>query len=72
MNPARCARDSRFEDGSNGTRTIAESPFDKPGERHKINSCVNEINSRLCSLSKVNPLALCLIRVCSRKILDGL
>ena len=68
MNPARCARDSRFvygsstelrfEDGSNGARTIAESPFDKPGERHKIDSCVNEINSLLCSLSKVNPLAL--------------
>ena len=47
-----------FECGSNGARTIAESPFDKPGERHKINSCVNEINSLLCSLSKVNPLAL--------------
>ena len=44
--------------GSNGARTIAKSLFDKPGERHKINSCVNEINSRLCSLSKVNPLAL--------------
>ena len=64
MNPARCARDSRFVYelgticGSNGARTIAESPFDKPGERHKINSCVNEINSRLCLLSKVNPLAL--------------
>ena len=64
MNPARCARDSRFVYGSStelGTivdRTIAESSFDKPGERHKINSCVNEINSRLCSLSKVNPLAL--------------
>ena len=68
MNPARCARDSqivtdrlrkiRFEGGSNGARTIAESSFDKPGERHKINSCVNEINSHLCSLSKVKPLAL--------------
>ena len=68
MNPARCARDSRFvygsstelgtNCGSNGARTIAKSSFDKPGERHKINSCVNEINSRLCSLSKVNPLAL--------------
>ena len=64
MNPAHCARDSRFvygirnEGGSIGARTIAESPFDKPGERHKINSCVIEINSRLCSLSKVNPLAL--------------
>ena len=68
MNPARCARDSRFVygssteldsiGGSNGARTIAESPFDKPGEPHKINSCVNEINSRPCSLSKVNPLAL--------------
>ena len=68
INPARCARDSRCVYGSstklgticgsNGARTIAESPFDKPGECHKINSCVNEINSRLCSLSKVNPLAL--------------
>ena len=68
MNPARCARDSRSVYGSStklgticgsiGARTIAESPFDKPGERHKIDSCVNEINSRLCSLSKVNPLAL--------------
>ena len=68
MNPARCARDSRFvygsstelrfECGSNGARMIAKSPFDKPGERHMINSYVNEINSRLCSLSKVNPLAL--------------
>ena len=68
MNPARCARDSRFiygsstefrfEGGSNGARTIAESPFNKPGECHKINSCVNEINSRPCSSSKVNPLAL--------------
>ena len=68
MNPVHCARDSRlvygsctelwFEGGSNGARTIAEGSFDKPGERHKINSCVNEINSCLCSLSKVNPLAL--------------
>ena len=68
MNPARCARDSRCVYGSstelgticgsNSARTIAESSFDKPGERHKINSCVNEINFRLCSLSKVNPLAL--------------
>ena len=68
LNPARCARDSRSVYGSStklgticgsiGARTIAESLFDKPGERHKIDSCVNEINSRLCSLSKVNPLAL--------------
>ena len=48
----------RNDCGSNGARTSAESSFDKPGERHKIDSCVNEINSRLCSLSKVNPLAL--------------
>ena len=51
-------RKLRFECGSNGTQTIAESPFDKPGECPKINSCVNEINSILYSLSKVNPLAL--------------